>query len=69
MTLTSHIDSVELNNNQTVNDRAKEQAGTQNNDFEISNFNYNVSIVADLMRKYLEDTSFDGVSVYRQDVD
>ena len=56
---------IEVNLNQTLRDEALEQAGVVNDDFNftLSNFNYNVSIVTDHIKKHLQDTNFIGVSV------
>ena len=53
--------------NETLNNLAKEQAGVQNEnnlEFEITDFNYNVDVVANLLKKHIEDTNYVGVSVY-----
>ena len=54
----------ELNINGTLNGIASEQAGLQSgSNFHITDFNYGVSVVANLIQKYIEDTDFISVSV------
>lgn len=58
------LSAIELRVNKTVIDVAKEQAGLPpESDFHITDFNYGVKIVANLLKKFLEDTNFIGVSV------
>ena len=51
-----------LNSNLSLNDIAKGQAGIHD-DFEIIDFNYNVSIIPKLLKNNFEDLSFTGLSV------
>lgn len=54
----------ELNANATLNGIAREQAGLPSGSpFHITDFNYNVSIVANLLMTFFEDTKFIGLSV------
>ena len=55
---------LELNTNQSLKEAAKEQAGLkQDKDFQITDFNYNVVIVAELLKKHLSKINFNGASV------
>ena len=64
VTLYSLFITIELNLNLTLRDRAIEQAGIVNNsNFTIASFNYNVSIVTNLIQKHLRATIFTGKSV------
>lgn len=54
-----------LNVNHTLSDIAKQQAGTRYDErFEVNEFNYNVSIVAELIKTKLEEIDFFGLSVH-----
>lgn len=54
----------ELNTNEEMNRKAREQAGIENgNRFKLSDFSYNVSVVPNLTKAYLENICFDGKSV------
>lgn len=55
---------LELSTNQMFRDIAKQQAGIQHEmDFQITDFSYNVSIIANLTTAHLEDVCFEGLSV------
>lgn len=52
----------ELNSNLSLNDIARKQAGIHD-DFEITDFQYNVGIIPKLIKNSFEDISFTGLSV------
>ena len=55
---------LELKIDKTVIDMAKEQVGMPpEGDFNITHFDYGINIMANLLKKFLEDTNFIGVSV------
>lgn len=59
---------IELKTNETLRDIAAQQAGLPGeSSFHITDFNYGVGVVANLLKKFLEDTNFIGVSVSMQD--
>ena len=59
-----HLLPLELGTDE-VNTKAREQAGLQGDmDFQITDFNYNVSIVTNLIKMHLEPSCIEGLSVY-----
>ena len=59
-----------MNANQSLKEAAKEQAGlNQNKKFQITDFNYNVDIVTELLKKYLSSINFTGESVHNINTD